>query len=203
LAIELPDEVKTALARLIRDVTRSRVSGLKPVRPDNVHINLKFLGDLEIEQVEAITRVVTQAAASIRPFTVKLGGVGAYPNNKNARVLWAGLDGDVVPLRQAQRRLDRAMEGVGVKRDSREFSPHVTIARIRDRTQSTDRRRATEALFSAEFTPGLAFPVANVSLIRSVLLPEGPDYMRLAHIPLLGASAAKGRSPNGLPSSLD
>ncbi len=190
LAIELPDEVKTTLARLIDDVTRARVNGLKPVKPKNVHITLKFFGDVKTEQVKSITNVITNASRGIRPFTVKLGGVGVYPNNKNARILWVGLDGEMAPLQDAQRRIDGALRRIGIEPESREFSPHLTIARIRDRTPPTDRRRATEALFSAEFNPGLSIPVKNVSLVRSVLLPDGPEYMRLAHIPLTGSNGA-------------
>jgi 2'-5' RNA ligase len=186
LSIELLGEVKTALARLVDEVAGARVNGLKPVKSDHLHITLKFFGDVTTEQVKSITNVVTTASKGIRPFTLKLGGVGVYPNSKNARVLWVGLDGDVGPLQDAQRRIDKALERIDIEPESREFSPHLTIARIRDGTLSGDRRRATEALFSAEFNSRLTIPVNSVSLVRSVLLPEGPEYMRLADISLGG-----------------
>jgi 2'-5' RNA ligase len=94
LSVELPKEVKTAIARFVDEVARVRVNGLKPVKRDHVHITLKFFGDVKTEQVKSITNVVTTASKGIRPFTVKLGRVGVYPNSKNARVLWVGLDGD-------------------------------------------------------------------------------------------------------------
>ncbi len=189
LAIELPDGAKDILAGLLNQVTRARVNGLKPVRPANVHITLKFLGDVDVDQVELITDAVTKVSKGIRPFAVKMDGVGVYPSSKNARVLWVGLDG-VTALREAQERIDGVLNRIGVQRESRRFDPHLTIARLHDRTPATDRRRATEALFSAEFTSGLPIPVDNVSLIRSVLLPDGPDYTRLAHIPLGSCNGA-------------
>lgn len=188
LSIELPDEVKTALTRLIDQVALARVNGLKPVKSDHIHITLKFFGDVTTEQVKSITSVVTAASKGIRPFTVKLGDVGVYPNSKNARVLWVGLDGNVAPLHQALQHIDKTLDRIGIEPESREFSPHLTIARIRDRTPASDRRRATEALFSAEFNSGLSIPVKYVSLMRSVLLREGPEYMRLANISLGGGN---------------
>lgn len=187
LAFELPDEAKKDLAGLLHQVANARINGLRSVKPNNVHITLKFLGNVEADQIASITGAVAQVSKGIRPFVVKMGGVGVYPSSKNARVLWVGLDGDVNALRDVQSRIDGGLERVGVERESRRFSPHLTIARIRDRTSPTDRLRATEALFSAEFNPGPSFQVETVSLIRSDLLPEGPNYTPLAHIPL-GAS---------------
>ena len=184
LALQLPDEVTAALGHLADQVARAGVGGLRPVRPENMHLTLKFFGNVSAQQVEAIIDTVTHTAKSIRPFTLRLGNVGAYPNNRSPRVLWVGLDGDVAPLQDAHRRIETALEQIGIKPDSREFRPHLTIARIRDRASHTERRRAAEALFSAEFRSGLPVPVDRISLMRSILLPEGPQYTSLAEIPL-------------------
>ena len=148
LAIQLPDDVTAALGHLADQIARTGIGGLRPVRPENMHLTLKFFGDVNARQVEAIIDIVTHTAKSIRPFTLRLGNVGAYPNNRSPRVLWVGLDGDVAPLQDAHR------------------------------------RRAAEALFSAEFRSGLPVPVDRISLMRSILLPEGPQYTLLAEIPL-------------------
>ena len=184
LAIDLPDDVTDALAHLADQVARAGVGGLKPVRPDNMHLTLKFFRSVNPRQVESIIKAVTRAVKPIRSFTLRLGGVGAYPNGRSPRVLWAGLDGDVAPLRDLHRRIEAALAQIAIQPDSREFRPHLTIARMRDRTSPADRRRAAEALFSAEFRSGLLLPVDHVSLIRSTLLPQGPLYTTLADIPL-------------------
>ncbi len=186
LAVQLPDDVTAALGHLADQIARAGVGGLRPVRPENMHLTLKFFGNVDARQVEAIVDTVTHTAKTIRPFTLRLGNVGAYPNNRSPRVLWVGLDGDVALLQDAHRRVETALKQIGIKPDSREFSPHLTIARIRDRASHTERRRAAEALFSAEFRSGLPVPVDRISLMRSILQPEGPQYTSLAEIPLGG-----------------
>ncbi|MDE2824459.1 MAG: RNA 2',3'-cyclic phosphodiesterase [Chloroflexota bacterium] len=186
LAIRLPDDVTAALGHLTDQMAQARVGGLKPVRPENMHLTLKFFGNINARQVESIVDTVTHTVKSIRPFTLRLGNVGAYPNNRSPRVLWVGLDGDVAPLQDAHRRIETALEQVSIKPDPREFRPHLTIARIRDHASHADRRRAAEALFSAEFRSGISIPADHVSLIRSVLRPQGPQYTPLAEISLNG-----------------
>ena len=186
LAIRLPDDVTAALGHLADEVVKAKVGGLKPVRPENIHLTLKFFGNLNAQQVKSIIDIVTITVTAIRPFTLRLGNVGAYPNNKSPRVLWVGLDGDVALLQDAHRRIETALEQIAIEPDSREFRPHLTVARIRDRATDTERRRAAEALFSADVQSGLAVPVDRVNLVRSILLPDGPQYSSLAEISLGG-----------------
>ena len=188
LAIQLPDDVTTTLGHLANQVAQARVGGLKPVRPENMHLTLKFFGNVNARQVESIVDTVTYTLKAIRPFTLRLGHVGAYPSNRSPRVLWVGLDGDVAPLQDTHRRIETALGQIAIEPDSRAFKPHLTVARIRDRAPHTERRRAAEALFSAEFRSGLPVPVERVSLMRSTLLPEGPQYTLLADIVLGGSN---------------
>lgn len=186
LAIRLPDDVTAALGHLTDQVAQARVGGLKPVRPENMHLTLKFFASINARQVESIVDTVTHTVKSIRPFMLRLGNVGAYPNNRSPRVLWVGLDGDVAPLQDIHRRIEAALGQIAIKPDTREFRPHLTIARIREHASHTERRRAAEALFSAEFRSGLSVPADRISLIRSVLRPQGPQYTSLAEISLGG-----------------
>ena len=186
LALRLPDDVTAALGHLTDQMAQARVDGLKPVRPENMHLTLKFFGNINARQVESIVDTVTHTVKSVRPFTLRLGNVGAYPNNRSPRVLWVALDGDVAPLQDTHRRIESALGQIAIKPDSREFRPHLTIARIRDHASHTERRKAAEALFSAEFRSGLSVPVDRISLIRSILLPDGPEYTSLAEISLGG-----------------
>ncbi len=186
LAIELRENVKAALAGLLGQLERARVSGLRLVNPDGIHLTLKFFGDIERTQVESITGHVSRAVLSHRPFTLELGEVGVFPSIRSPRVLWVGIEGDTKPLRELYRRTEDALEKLGYARDTRAFSPHLTLGRIGNRTPPVDRRRAAEALFSAEFEPGVCIEVACVSLMRSILRPDGARYERLAQMPLAG-----------------
>ena len=184
LAIEVSDDVKSTLTVLTNHLDRARIDGLKPVRPENMHLTLKFFGDVNSTRVDSIVGTITRAAKAIHPFTLRLGNVGAYPNSRNPRVLWVGLDGDVVSLQEAHSRIENALVDINIKPDSRKFSPHLTVARLRNRTSPSERRRAAEVLLTSEYQAGHPIPVERFSLIRSILRPEGPQYTTLADIPL-------------------
>ena len=186
LAIKLPDDVTATLGHLAEQMAQARIGGLRPVRPENMHLTLKFFGNVNARQVDSIIDTLAHTVKTIRPFTIRLGNVSAYPNTKSPRVLWVGLEEDVASLQDAHRRIETALEQVDIEPDSREFRPHLTIARMRDRTSLAERRKAAEALFSADFRSGLQISVDHVSLIRSFLQPEGPQYTSLAEIPLGG-----------------
>lgn len=187
LAIRLPCAVTASLARLIDQAGGRGVDCIRPVKPENMHLTVRFFGNVSAQQVESIIAAVRRSARSIRPFTLTLGGVGAYPSVGNARVVWVGLEDDgLAPLLDTRRRIDDALAQAAFERDHRKFSPHVTIARIRDRASRVDRQKAAESLFSAKLDSALPIPVERISLMRSVLLPSGPEYSALAEIPLEG-----------------
>lgn len=186
LAIRLPCAVTASLARLIDQAVGRGVDCIRPVKPENMHLTVRFFGSVSAPQVESLIAAVRRSARSIRPFTLTLDGVGAYPSVRNARVFWVGLDDGLAPLRDARRRVDDALAQAAFERDPRKFSPHVTIARIRDRASRVERRKAAESLLAVKLDSALPIPVERISLIRSVLLPSGPEYSALAEIPLEG-----------------
>ncbi len=185
LAIEVSDDVKSTLSELTNRLERGRIDGLKAVRPENMHLTLKFFGDVSPTRVESIVGTITRAAKSIHPFTLRLGKVGAYPSSRNPRVLWVGLDGDVVSLQEAHSRIENALVDIDIKPDSRKFSPHLTVARLQNRSSSSERRRAAEVLLAADYQAGHPIPVKRFSLVRSILRPDGPQYTILADITLV------------------
>jgi len=186
LAVRLPREVTASLARLIDQAVGRRIDGIRPVKPENMHLTIRFFGNVDAPRVEPLIAAIRQSARSIRPFTLSLGGVGAYPNVRNARVFCVELQDGLAPLQDTRRRIDDALARVAFERDPREFRPHVTIARIRDRASRADRRKATDSLFSVKFDSSSPIPVQRICLMRSVLLPSGAEYSTLAEIPLGG-----------------
>ena len=162
LAIQLPDDVTAALGHLADQMARAKVGGLRPVRPENMHLTLKFFGNLNAPQIEAITDTVTHTVKAIRPFTLRLGNLGAYPNNRSPRVFWVGLDGDVAPLQDAHSRIETALGQIAIEPDVREFRPYLTVARIRDRASHAELTVANggeprKSSFPRSFIPGLRF----------------------------------------------
>ena len=190
VAIELPQHAREALAALVRELGRARVKGLVPVRPHGIHLTLKFLGDVPRAEIEPIVAQVSRVVSGSRGFTLTLDGVGVFPGGAAPRVLWVGVDGDLPPLLEVQRGIEGVLADLGHTREAREFSPHLTVARVRRGTPSVDRRRARDALLSAPWVLGLRIDVASISLMSSELSPDGARYHRLAHMPLAGRSAS-------------
>lgn len=184
LAVRLSVRVKRALADLIEELRLADVRGLRLVRPEGMHLTLKFLGGVPRLQVQSIVDAVSGVALAHSSFTLTLGGVGVFPNRSSPRVLWVGVDGDLDPMLSLQRQIEGALATLGFPRDARGFSPHLTVARLRDGTSPADRRRAAEALFSARIPPGLPIEVGSVELMRSTLHPDGAVYECLASLPL-------------------
>ena len=176
--------MKAELAKLVETLKSAHIDGLRPVGVGGIHLTLKFLGEVDVESIEPLTRELTQRVAPHQPFVVQLGGPGVFPNRSSPRVLWVGIDGDLPSLGRLQQAVEGAAVRLGHPSDRRAFSPHLTLARIRDRTPDRDLREAAEALFSAGFKTGMSIPVESVSLMRSVLGPAGADYQRLARFPL-------------------
>ena len=186
VAIELPQHAKEALHGLAGQLGQARIRGIRPVGPDGIHLTLKFLGDVAKDQIEAIVDRVTDLVAVHRPFTVELGGVGGFPASEAPRVFWVGVGGDMRPLLALQREIDESLVELGFERERREFRPHLTVARAREMASSADRRNAAHIPAAGWSSSGLPIPVDAVSLIRSILLPDGARYERLARMTLHG-----------------
>ncbi len=185
VAIELSDDVKRALAELMESLREKDIRGVRLVRPEGVHLTLKFLGDIPIGKADAVTEALS-CVTSHASFELELGGTGVFPNERRPRVLWVGIKGDMAPLNALQSDAENALEGIGFRRERRGFSPHLTIGRIRDSAAAKDRLMAVEALSSYHIEPGNSFVAKAVSLMRTTLLPEGSVHDCLVSTPLKG-----------------
>lgn len=188
VAVELPPEVRDALSAVVRSLDACRIGGLRTVDPASVHMTLKFLGNVAASQVAAIEEALEDVASRSAPFRLSLAETGTFPERGAPRVLWVGLAGDTDALAELQSRMEQALEPLGFAPESRPFRPHLTLARVADRSTRPERNRARKALSSSPFEPGLAFDVGSVSLMRSILRREGARYVRLASVPLRGTA---------------
>ena len=186
VAVELTQEVRDALSVVVRSLDACGIGGLRTVEPSSAHLTLKFLGNVAASRVAAIEEALVDAASGSRRFRLRLGETGTFPERGAPKVLWVGLTGDTEALADLQARVEEALCHLGFAPESRAFRPHLTLARMADRSMRSERNRAREALSSAPFEPGLSFDVGRVSLMRSILRREGARYVRLASIPLRG-----------------
>ena len=187
IAIELPKEARHALEGVTRELRSRAGDGVRWVRPEGVHLTLKFLGDIDADSVPTISEALGRCAASAAPFDLFLEGVGAFPNPRRPRVVWVGLGGGMEPLATLQQSIERELEAIGFARERRAFTPHLTLGRVRDRISTTQSRALSEALGVVSVQPGVGLPVREVSLMKSDLRPSGAVYTRL-HAAVLGGA---------------
>ena len=190
LAVPPDAPVKSALADIVSQVRAQGAAGVALVQPDAIHLTLKFLGDISMAQVDAVERAVKVAVRGIPELSLTLGRAGVFPSSRSPRVLWVGLEGDLVGLADLQRSVEQAAEAVGFARERRRFSPHLTIGRVRSGARPEEIRRAIEGLLAAKVPAPVRLDVRSVDLVRSILLPSGAIYERLAQFPLAGQAHA-------------
>ncbi len=181
IAIELPPEVKQKMGELEASIRRQRQFNVKWVEPESIHLTLKFLGNVSSGMISQLTDAMRVAAIGTAPFRLEVAGTGVFPNLQRVRVVWVAVKGDVDVLGRLQQELDKGLEALGFPRENREFSPHLTIGRVRDEAGPTERQALGKLITATEFAGG-AFNVDGYSLMRSVLSRQGAIYSRLAHV---------------------
>jgi 2'-5' RNA ligase len=157
---------------------RSRPVPVKWVRPDGIHLTLKFLGDAPEERLTDLSAALKEAGAGGRPISVVVRGAGAFPDPQHPRVFWAGVEPDPA-IELLQDRVERVFAPLGFPTEARAFRPHLTLGRAGRRARPRDFDGMDRALggLAVEATALLD----HVDLIQSVLEKEGPVYHRVSH----------------------
>jgi 2'-5' RNA ligase len=175
IAIELPEEIKAAIAALQAELRRARAE-VSWTKPENLHLTLKFLGEIEEQRIGQIESACIETAAAAAPFTLSLTGAGVFPHASRPRVLWVGLAGEVEKVKLLQSDLDERLARAGFEREARAFQPHLTAGRIK----SPKGAPALVSRAQAYRLPALSFTVREVVVMRSQLHPAGARYTPLA-----------------------
>jgi len=184
IAIELPEEVKSALQRLQAELTLPQYTFVKCVAPESIHVTLKFLGNISPQKVAEITKVMEQASQGVSPFQLQITDVGAFPNMRQPRVLWVGIKGELDKLIAWQKRIDNGLAPLGFAKETRPFAPHLTLARVRENCSPGDRRGLGELVIKTPVEVDYKVAVNSLSLMKSQLSPGGAVYSRLAEVKL-------------------
>jgi 2'-5' RNA ligase len=179
LAIEVPMPLQDAVEEALIDVRdRIRSDLVRWIPGRNIHLTLKFLGDTTTSNLEMVRASMEVVAAQFRPLEVAIGGFGAFPNRRNPRVLWVGL---AVPdeLSTLHRELDLATGRLGYTSEEREFSPHLTVGRVRQNIAATDVKGIRDELERTTLGEIGVWRADAIHLFRSELMPSGSRYSRL------------------------
>jgi 2'-5' RNA ligase len=183
LAVEVPAGLRQKAADVIRFLGRHQ-EGIKWVDPQNIHVTVKFLGDVEDAEIYEVCQVTAKAIADLQPFRVACHGVGAFPNAQRPRTVWLGIDDSARQFEQLHRRVDDALAGLRFPREVRRYQPHLTLGRVRHGkrppTELTARIHEQSAVDLGEID------VEELVVFSSELTPDGPVYTALSHAPLGG-----------------
>ncbi len=184
IASELPVALQDSIYSATADLRKTLGDGLiRWVPAHNVHLTLKFLGDVSTSSLELIKQMMVTEAAQFAAFDVQVEGLGCYPNVRRPRVLWVGLTAPA-ELASLQRAIEAASARLGYESEERDFSPHLTIGRVRQNASSGDVHKIRTALEGCRIGSLGGTQVDAIHLFKSELRPEGSIYTRLFSAPL-------------------
>lgn len=184
IAIEVPVEVQRAISEALSPLMKLSQDSVKWVKPGNIHLTLKFLGNTPEGRIDSIGEAITRATEGFGPIKGEIKGAGAFPNLRRPSVLWAGFEFPPA-LMELKKRLESKLAALGFEQDDRPFSPHLTVGRVK-RGARLPKRRLAVALEQLESTSFGAIDIREIVLMKSDLRPEGPVYTRLYSSALSG-----------------
>lgn len=189
VAIELPPSVLRYLTGITTDLKKSvPPAALRWTALANLHLTLRFLGETAPQTLQRLQTELAACAAQNPAFELETNGVGTFPNLRQPRIVWAGLrlTNELAALQAA---LEKAAVGCGLEAERKAFTPHLTIARVREEATLSDLQQLNQALVNVKLPPKISFPVSEFTLMRSDLRPAGPIYTRLNQFSLGGNTA--------------
>jgi 2'-5' RNA ligase len=148
---------------------------LKVVEEENIHITLKFLGEIPEERTARVAEFIRSIA--FKPFTLDFRGVGVFPSLSRPSVVWAGVAGEASEMLAVFIELERGLKALGFEAERRPFQPHVTLCRVRGGHNKAELAEAVEAMADEEFGPQR---VEHICLKKSLLTRGGPIYSNIA-----------------------
>ncbi|MCI0532136.1 MAG: RNA 2',3'-cyclic phosphodiesterase [candidate division Zixibacteria bacterium] len=179
IAVELPSDVKNQIARMQAELRRipAQVSWTKA---DNVHLTLKFLGEIGSERLQPVTQAARAGCKGVKKFRISLKGLGGFPNLRQPRVIWIGTQNGAEELISLQAKIDSELDKAGFPREEKKFRPHFTIGRVR---VPKSIEKLAQALGNTEFQTA-DIDISRVTVMQSRLSPGGSIYTALEKIEL-------------------
>ncbi len=174
IAIEIPKIVKEIIEQFENQL-KSEKAKITWVKPDNVHITLKFLGEVEESKIPEIHNTLKICVSKQKPFDIEVAGSGVFPNFTRPRVLWVGLKKGTEELKNIAQSIDNELEKFGFKKEERDFKPHLTIGRVKF---IHNPQEFLQKMNSEEFK-GEMFTAREILIMKSDLKPTGAIYTKL------------------------
>jgi 2'-5' RNA ligase len=179
IAIELPERIKEEIGQLQAPLKKTGAF-VSWVKPGNIHVTLKFLGEVPEEKIGDVYSATEMAVQGMKSFSMSLKGIGGFPNLRRPRVIWIGTGSGGEELSRLAERMEQEMEKIGFPKENRKFSPHFTIGRVKSPKNIEGLAGKVE---STEFQTE-EIQVTEVVVMRSQLNPAGAIYTPLKKVPL-------------------
>jgi len=175
IAIELPQNIKNTIGRLQTKLKASS-AGLKWVDPSNIHLTLKFLGDIDEKSKDGICTLLKEICGRTPLFTIKLQGLSAFPSIQSPRIIWIGLSQGHDQLKAIVDQIENSLRKYGICNETKPFSWHITIARVHSQKNVQYLTRDMAKMERESMQEFREFQAGNITLFKSTLLPQGPIY---------------------------
>ena len=176
IAIPVPAEGLQALTATVKWLEPDLGRSVRWVRPEGIHLTLKFMGDIPAGIVENVLEALQPVAAQFSPFNLAISGLGVFPNLQRPRVLWAGVHGDLETLSNFQSAVDDAVGKLGLPKEQRAFSPHLTLGRVRRDVPDGQLWKIGQVMADGELSGAPAWTADTVNLMRTELDPAGSRH---------------------------
>ena len=183
IAVKLPDHVIRRLSETQQDLKKHGLM-IKWTRSENIHLTLKFLGDIFLEDVGPVCEVIKTSVRGLGPIKLYAGGVGIFPGIRRPRVLWTGISGQLDLLEKLHKAIDAGLSSLGFAKDDRRFTGHLTLGRFKGHHNSEALIKLIDMMKIYADMALDEFIVDAVSLYKSDLKPSGPIYTDLSRIRL-------------------
>ena len=170
-AIELPDDIRNAISGDIIAPLKRIPAKVRYVAPQNIHLTIKFLGNISPKIVSDISSAAADAAKSILPISLRIDSIGTF-GGRNLRIIWLGIGGEIEKLKKLHDEIEKICSPAGISPDDKKFSPHITIGRVKFFAH-TEKLLAKIKILSIK---SLDFSAKELILFKSKLTPNGPIY---------------------------
>lgn len=175
IAIELSGEIKEYLSRLQEKLKTSQAD-VKWVAPANIHLTLKFLGEIDDKTKDNVTGIVEDIAKDKSPFYLNIASLGAFPRIESPRVIWVGIDKGDAQVKEIAKALEEKLSKIGIPAEDKLFSSHITIGRTKSSKNRNNLAKSMESLKENAAEGITELRVEKITLFKSTLTPKGPIY---------------------------
>lgn len=176
IAFKLPEKILLYISEIQKKLKSCRFKA-RWVRPENIHLTLKFLGDVEISDIGKISDAISESADGFAPISIRAKGIGVFPSIKRPKVLWIGISGQMDELVGLQQKLDENLSKLGFPKEKRAFNGHLTLARAKE---YIDPKKMIDAMIKFKEFESEPFTADRLIFFRSRLKPSGAEYSELA-----------------------